>query len=325
MTDITVEKSLGKIPGDEKKHEAGHEDNHLRRADLNLLTVFDAVMQLQNITRAAQMLGMSQPAVSNAVSRLKNMFNDELFVRCGRGIEPTARAHQLYGPIRQALQLVTNELPGLGFDPLTSKRQFSITISSPLDLLLTPKVLTMLKRCSEGVTLNIESLIHENIENQLRYHELEFAIDYRSIDRADFYNQRLFDDELVLISSRNHPRLPTKLDYDCFLNEKHAVVRLHGYSSFSFPYYNAPESQARVCYQGASLISVMEIVSRTDMIALVPRWLALHNAERLNLRIDTVPWFDNKLHCYLSWHESASKDKGNLWMKDLLIQSASLA
>ncbi|HHH0062660.1 TPA: LysR family transcriptional regulator, partial [Yersinia enterocolitica] len=90
-------------------------DVHLRSVDLNLLTVFDAVMQMHNVTRAAQSLGMSQPAVSNAVARLKVMFNDELFVRYGRGIQPTARARQLFGPVRQALQLVQNELPGAGF------------------------------------------------------------------------------------------------------------------------------------------------------------------------------------------------------------------
>ncbi|WP_262388027.1 LysR family transcriptional regulator, partial [Escherichia coli] len=88
----------------------------LRMVDLNLLTVFDAVMQEQNITRAAHVLGMSQPAVSNAVARLKVMFNDELFVRYGRGIQPTARAFQLFGSVRQALQLVQNELPGSGFE-----------------------------------------------------------------------------------------------------------------------------------------------------------------------------------------------------------------
>ena len=80
----------------------------LRMVDLNLLTVFDAVMQEQNITRAAHSLGMSQPAVSNAVSRLKVMFNDELFVRYGRGIQPTARAYQLFCYVRQALLLVLN-------------------------------------------------------------------------------------------------------------------------------------------------------------------------------------------------------------------------
>ena len=97
-------------------------ESTLRGVDLNLLTVFDAVMQEQNITRAAHNLGMSQPAVSNAVARLKVMFNDELFMRQGRGIQPTQRARQLFGPIRQALQLVRNELPSSVFSPESSSR-----------------------------------------------------------------------------------------------------------------------------------------------------------------------------------------------------------
>lgn len=120
-------------------------DMHLRNVDLNLLTVFDAVMQMQNVTRAAQVLGMSQPAVSNAVSRLKIMFNDELFVRYGRGIQPTLRAKQLFGPVRQALQLVHNELPGAGFEPEQSDRVFSLSICSPLDIKLAPKIVERIK------------------------------------------------------------------------------------------------------------------------------------------------------------------------------------
>lgn len=323
MIDIILDKDREK-KSPVGKNNSNHADNQLRRTDLNLLTVFDAVMQLQNITRAAQMLGMSQPAVSNAVSRLKQMFSDELFVRCGRGIEPTLRAQQIYGPIRQALQLVSNELPGLGFDALTSKRHFSIAISSPLDLLLTPKALTLLHERSQKVTLNVQSLVDENIVNQLRYQELEFLIDYRRIERADFYNQLLFEDELVLISAGNHLRSGGQSAQDFFSNEKHAVVKLQEYSSFSFPYYNTPETQAKICYQGASLVSVMEIVSQTEMVALVPRWLALLCCERLQLKVENICWMSNKLNCYLSWHESASKDKGNLWMKELLTQCVNI-
>ena len=113
----------------------------LRMVDLNLLTVFDAVMQEQNITRAAHVLGMSQPAVSNAVARLKVMFNDELFVRYGRGIQPTARAFQLFGSVRQALQLVQNELPGSGFEPKRVVNVYFIfCVCSPLDSILTSQI-----------------------------------------------------------------------------------------------------------------------------------------------------------------------------------------
>src|SRR5476649_2001767 len=142
MTDLLIE----------LQQSAASAVDNLRNVDLNLLTVFDAVMQMQNITRAAQMLGMSQPAVSNAVSRLKVMFNDDLFVRSGRGIQPTLRARQLFGPVRQALQLVMNELPGAGFDPSISMRQFNVAICSPLDKRLTSQVLHAVDTLASSVS-----------------------------------------------------------------------------------------------------------------------------------------------------------------------------
>lgn len=102
--------------------------------------------QEQNITRVAQLLGMSQPAVSNAVARLKVMFNGELFVRYGRGIQPTARAYKLFGSVRQALQLVQNELLGSGFEPLSSERLFNLCACSPLDNLVTSVIYNNVKK-----------------------------------------------------------------------------------------------------------------------------------------------------------------------------------
>lgn len=98
---VTVELNMPEVKITDKTNIIDIGKPQLRMVDLNLLTVFDAVMQEQNITRAAHTLGMSQPAVSNAVARLKIMFNDELFVRYGRGIQPTARAFQLFGSVRR--------------------------------------------------------------------------------------------------------------------------------------------------------------------------------------------------------------------------------
>ncbi|HFK2692882.1 TPA: transcriptional regulator LeuO, partial [Kluyvera ascorbata] len=145
----------------------------LRMVDLNLLTVFDAVMQEQNITRAAHILGMSQPAVSNAVARLKVMFNDELFVRYGRGIQPTARAFQLFGSVRQALQLVQNELPGSGFEPLSSERVFNLCVCSPLDNYLTSIILNKVSEVAPHIHMVFKSSLNQNTEHQLRYQEIE--------------------------------------------------------------------------------------------------------------------------------------------------------
>ncbi|MDK6764950.1 transcriptional regulator LeuO, partial [Klebsiella aerogenes] len=178
----------------------------LRMVDLNLLTVFDAVMQEQNITRAAHTLGMSQPAVSNAVSRLKVMFNDELFVRYGRGIQPTARAYQLFGSVRQALQLVQNELPGSGFEPLSSERVFNLCVCSPLDNYLTSLIFNKVGEIAPNIHLVFKSALHQNTEHQLRYQEIEFVIGYEEFRRPEFACIPLFKDEMVLVASRKHPR-----------------------------------------------------------------------------------------------------------------------
>jgi LysR family transcriptional activator for leuABCD operon len=275
-------------------------------------------MQLQNITRASQMLGMSQPAVSNAVSRLKIMFNDDLFVRSGRGIQPTTRARQLFGPIRQALQTVMNELPGAGFDPRVSQRQFNIAICSPLDILLTADIINSLEATSSSVSVKFQTQISDSIENQLRYQNIEFVIGYRRFEGTDFCNQELFTDELVLVAAQNHPRVSPHMSDETYLNEQHAVVMLDRHYSFSLPYYESPSVRPLIAFQGTDLNSVMNIVSRTHMVALVPRWLAQAHAGILNLTVVPISWMNNQLPCYLTWHESSCKDKGNMWMKSLL-------
>jgi len=311
MTDLLIE----------VQQSAASAVDNLRNVDLNLLTVFDAVMQMQNITRAAQMLGMSQPAVSNAVSRLKVMFNDDLFVRSGRGIQPTLRAQQLFGPIRQALQMVLNELPGAGFDVSSSLRQFNIAVCSPLDIRLTANIFHALESTASPASIKFQTVVPEDIEHQLHYQSIEFVIGYRRFDAPGFCNQTLFTDELVLVSAQNHPRISPDMSDAKYLDEQHAIIMLDRFHSFSLPYYESSSLTPCIGFEGTDLNSVMNVVSKTNMVALVPRWLAQNNAGILNLNIISLPWMKNQLPCYLSWHESSSKDKGNMWMKGLLEKS----
>ncbi len=290
----------------------------LRTVDLNLLTVFDAVMQVQNITKAVQLLGMSQPAVSNAVARLKIMFNDELFVRHGRGIQPTARAFQLFGVVRQALHLVQNELPGAGFDPAESTRIFNLCVSSPLDNLLTSVIFYHVKKLAPNIQLSFKSCLNKDIEHQLRYQETEFVISYDEFLRPDFSCLPLFEDEMVLVASQKHPRLITTLRVRDIYKEPHAVVSLDRFASFSSPWYQTPQRQSCISYQGMALTSVLNVVSQTHLVAIAPRWLAEEFSESLQLKIFPLPLKENKRTCYLSWHESADRDRGHQWMAKLL-------
>ncbi|CDG18731.1 transcriptional regulator LeuO [Xenorhabdus doucetiae] len=293
-------------------------DVQLRSVDLNLLTVFDTVMQMQNITRAAQALGMSQPAVSNAVARLKTMFDDELFVRYGRGIQPTARAKQLFGPLRQALQIVHNELPGVGFDPGNSTRIFNLSICSPLDIRLAAQIVGKIKKHTSNIEVVIKTQISDDIEKQLKYQEIEFVISYNPLDRPDFHNYPLFNDELVLAVSKHHPRIGQRITQQQLQEERHAIVALDNADSLSKPYYESQELLGSISYQGTDLNSVLNIVSQTYLVAIVPKWMVEHYSEQLN--ICSVPLPNGRISrpCYLIWHASTDRDKGHQWMKSLL-------
>ncbi|EHA2589591.1 transcriptional regulator LeuO [Salmonella enterica] len=303
----------------EKPHLLEMGKPQLRMVDLNLLTVFDAVMQEQNITRAAHTLGMSQPAVSNAVARLKVMFNDELFVRYGRGIQPTARAFQLFGSVRQALQLVQNELPGSGFEPTSSERVFNLCVCSPLDNILTSQIYNRVEQIAPNIHVVFKASLNQNTEHQLRYQETEFIISYEEFRRPEFTSVPLFKDEMFLVASRKHPRISGPLLESDVYNEQHAVVSLDRYASFSQPWYDTSDKQSSVAYQGMALISVLNVVSQTHLVAIAPRWLAEEFAESLDLQILPLPLKLNSRTCYLSWHEAAGRDKGHQWMEELLV------
>lgn len=166
----------------------------LRKVDLNLLTIFDTVMQEQSLTKAAHTLGMSQPAVSSAVSRLKVLFKDELFVRNGRGIKPTERAFQLFSSVRRALSLVQNELPDTLFDPLDCERNYNLCVCSPLDNYLTPLIFNKISEIAPRVTLSFKSSLSQQVTNQLRYQEVEFVLDYNKFNHPEFTSIPLFHD-----------------------------------------------------------------------------------------------------------------------------------
>ena len=293
-------------------------ESTLRGIDLNLLTVFDAVMQEQNITRAAHNLGMSQPAVSNAVARLKVMFNDELFMRQGRGIQPTQRARQLFGPIRQALQLIRNELPSSVFQPESSTRLFKLAICSPCDMRFAPRIMANINEQAPSVQLHLDAEFDRLLSERMRYQEIDFVIDYARFDDQGFSSTEIFKDELVVIASKTHPRIQGGVSAEQLINEKHAKLsRVHGQRSFSEQAYRELDCQA--AYEGSSLSNLLYVVSQSELVTIAPRWMAENAVNSDQLQILDFPFENREISGYLSWHESSEKDKGHIWLRDQLM------
>ncbi|MCG7498666.1 transcriptional regulator LeuO [Vibrio sp. Of7-15] len=293
-------------------------ESNLRGVDLNLLTVFDAVMQEQNITRAAHNLGMSQPAVSNAVARLKVMFNDELFIRHGRGIQPTLRAKQLFGPLRQALQLVKNELPSSIFCPETSNRTFKLAICSPSDMRFAARVIHDVQQQAPSIQLKLDGDSDTKLAQKLRYQDVDFVIDYARFDEAGFSSTELFSDELVVVASATHPRLGQLMTEEQFMAEQHATLsKVEGMRSFAEQVYG--KAHYKEAYQGTSLSNILYVVGQSELITVAPRWLVDSMPNRDQFKVLELPFEDNMISGYLSWHDSSQKDKGHIWMRDQLM------
>ncbi|MCW8335588.1 transcriptional regulator LeuO [Vibrio paucivorans] len=293
-------------------------ESTLRGVDLNLLTVFDAVMQEQNITRAAHNLGMSQPAVSNAVARLKVMFNDELFMRQGRGIQPTQRARQLFGPIRQALQLIRNELPSSVFSPETSTRLFKLAICSPCDMRFVPKIMSTVHEQAPNVQLHLDAEFDRMLAERMRYQEIDFVIDYARFDEQGFSSTEIFQDELVVVASKAHSRIQGSVTPEALLQEKHAKLsKIHGQRSFSEQAYR--ELDCQPYYEGTSLSNVLYVVGQSELVTIAPRWMVENAANKDQLQVLEFPFENANISGYLSWHESSEKDKGHIWFRDQLM------
>ncbi|CAM2810004.1 transcriptional regulator LeuO [Vibrio rarus] len=297
-----------------------HQGTTLRGIDLNLLTVFDAVMQEQNITRAAHNLNMSQPAVSNAVSRLKVMFKDDLFMRQGRGISPTLRARQLFVPVRQALQLVRNELPGSLFDPATSSGTFSIAIGTPNDVRLAPELIKNTAKKAPNVKLNLDSLGGISLQSQLLQQEIDFVIGYTHFDKAGFVSTEIFSDELVVICAKNHPRFANKtsLSMEQLLLEQHAILSSTS-DVMNFNQIIYKDLQVNSSYRGSTLGNLIEVTARSELVCVVPRWIKDVFPASIGVHAMPFPGEQANIKTYLTWHESRQNDEAHTWMCEQLI------
>lgn len=215
--------------------------------------------------------------------------------------------------------MVQNELPGSGFEPISSERVFNLCVCSPLDNILTSLIYNRVEQIAPNIHLVFKASLNQNTEHQLRYQETEFVISYEEFRRPEFTSVPLFKDEMVLVASRKHPRISGPLLESDVYNEQHAVVSLERYASFSQPWYDTPDKQSSVAYQGMALISVLNVVSQTHLVAIAPCWLAEEFAESLDLQILPLPLKLNSRTCYLTWHEAAGRDKGHQWMEELLV------
>ena len=290
--------------------------------DLNLLRVFDAVLRERGVTRAAQRLRLTQPAVSNALGRLRALFGDALFVRTPRGMEPTPFARELDEPVRQALALIESALAQrAGFDAASSTRAFRFYMSDLGEISFLPPLVERAQRVAPGVRLESVALGLEDIEEALAGGALDLAIGFLPGLGGPVRRRRLFRDPYVCLMRADHPRIGARLTRKLFLEASHALVSSSG--SGHRVIEEALERNGltrRIALRVPHFTVVPMVLARTDMLLTLPARVArVYEAGGRFKSLPPpvpIPAADVGVH----WHERFERDPGNRWLRELVLE-----
>ena len=296
---------------------------NLRRVDLNLLTVFDAVMTEGNMSRAADKIGMSQPALSLAMSRFRPLVDDQLFVRSGHGVRPTPRAKELAGPVRRALNIIGVALQEEGdFDPATSDRSFNLALADAGELLILPRLMQQLESCNSSIRINTIPLGNDDIHKEMLSGGVDLLlwIEPFASEGGSFVSKQIGTESNVCLVRKDHPTVGEQLSYEQFAELKHIILRLPG--SYGPAVIDrelwAHDLQREHTMTVHSLYSYPRVLSSTDMVGTVPSSVAHSFASVHNLRVLPSP-FSTELPVYLAWPQSLDTDSAHQWLRESVI------
>lgn len=295
-----------------------HNGSQLGELDLNLLPVFDALIRVRNVSRAAEQLDMSQSAVSHALKRLRLFFGDQLFLKTGGGMQPTPRALELLEPVLAVMGAVRGQLlVREGFDAATSRRSFSLCLTDMGELIFLPKLIERLRQAAPGCTLRTLQLPMNQIEAALERGDADLALGSLRTVPDGLYQQQLFMRSFVTIVNRRNRRIGEALTRAQFFEMEHIVVSMSGRREDAYDSIVDQLAGPRRVYLTTShfLTVPMIIEQNPDLIATVPRELATRFAAYRSVKaVDTpvdVPPFAIRQH----WHPRYQHDAANSWLR----------
>jgi DNA-binding transcriptional LysR family regulator len=301
----------------------GDENMHLSRIDLNLFTVFDAIYREGGITPASKRLHLSQPAVSHALARLRELLDDPLFERHGNSMVPTPRARALAATIGRSLGALEHVMQHAGqFDPLTSDRTFTLAVREAHEYSFLPAILRRVREMAPNVDVASVRIDRRDLEEDLQSGELDIGIDVALPLSLEVRRDCVSAEPLVVLARQNHPAIHGSLDLETYLAQDHVLVtgrrRGGGYEDVGLSRAGFTRRIRTRCQQH---VAACEIVCQSDLLTTMTRNQAdLANRhignQQLPFPLDAAP-----LETFLYWHSNVNEDAGNVWFRELVRES----
>lgn len=296
----------------------------LPKFDLNLLVVFDALMQEQHVGRAGELLGLTQPAVSHALGRLRHLVNDPLFVKHAKGMRPTPRAEALADAIAPALRMLRASLrPDEAFDPRNVSRTIVIGASDYVDLTLMPPLMGRLRELAPGFDIRLRPISRETVLRDLRRQEIDFAIGPLAAAPDSVDVIPLFTERLVMISRRGHPALLDELSVEGFSALSHLLVSQRGdaFGSVDNVLRELGHSR-RIAITVPHFLAAPFIVGATDLVAVLAERVVLRLAHPAQLSVYELPFAVPSWTVGLARLKERPDDPAIDWLANLICATA---
>ncbi|WP_058973379.1 LysR family transcriptional regulator [Type-D symbiont of Plautia stali] len=294
----------------------------IRTLDLNLLKALDALLDERSVTRAAERLSLTQPAVSGMLTRLRECFDDPLFTRTQRGIIPTLRALELAQPVKTILAEVGELLQPKAFDPSTADITIKIAATDYALRAVVVPFMAALRLQAPGIRVAVLPVNNEQLTAQFERGDIDFALITPDTAPADLHARSLYDEDYVCLLREGHALAqPNALTLDSFCAQDHALVSYVGgsFSGVTDKSLAALGRSRRVTLSVCSFLVLPEILRVSDLISVVPRRLT-HNLPGLSVL--PPPLAIQGFNKIVVWHERTHRDAGHRWLRELLFSIA---
>jgi DNA-binding transcriptional LysR family regulator len=299
----------------------------LARLDLNLLLVFHHLLREKRVSAVATVLGMSQPAVSSALGRLRASLGDTLFLRTQGGMEPTPYALQLAEPVAAALDGLQQALNvRASFDPVTSERRFTLAMTDVGEMYFLPVLMDALAQAAPGVTLNVVAVTSASLKDDMATGRTDLALGLLPQLQAGFFQQSLFRQPYVCLMREGHP-LTSKDDLTLpdFAAASHVrvIAAGTGHGRVDGALSEALERQGlqrRIRLTVPHYVALGDVLGHSDLIATVPERFAQRVTRPFALTTRTLPLAVDGSAIHQFWHARLHKDPGHQWLRTLVAQ-----
>jgi DNA-binding transcriptional LysR family regulator len=291
--------------------------------DLNLLVVLDAVMQERNVTRAGQRLGLSQPAMSHALTRLRHMLKDDLFIRSPKGMLPTPRAEQLALPVRAALDGLQHSLEPTQFIPSEATRNFRIAADNYAAIVLVGSLAARITKLAPGLTLDFRASGTLNVPELLDRGELDLALGSWVDQSERFSRVRLLQDDFVAVLRKQHPAAePCEMSMQQFAALAHLVITSVPYATDFVDEALARRKMKRRIQLRAPFLSAVRILAASDMVTVLERRVAEELVQYRPLVIRPLPNSSPTIETVMIWPRWVDNQPAHRWLREIVIAVA---